>query len=218
MKIGILFDLDGTLLNSLEDLCDAVNYTMNYYGCPERTIEEVREFIGNGAKRLIALSLPGKESDPPVETVLDTYQAYYADHSRDKTRPYEGVVEALTEIGKKYPVAIVSNKPDIAVKPLCADYFPGVYARGESSDCPRKPAPDMLYKTMEALGVEKCVYVGDSDVDVITAANAGAPCLSVLWGFRDRTCIAGAGGKYFCEDPKLMADAIDRIVEEYYGK
>ena len=218
MKVGILFDLDGTLLNSLEDLCDAVNYTMEYYGCPQRTIDEVREFIGNGAKRLIALSLPGKDSDPAVDEVLKTYQAYYAVHSRDKTRPYEGVLEALTEIGKKYPVAIVSNKPDIAVKPLCADYFPGVYARGESTDCPRKPAPDMLYKTMEALGVDKCVYVGDSDVDVVTASNAGAPCLSVLWGFRDRACIEEAGGKYFCTNAKDMAAMLDKIVEEHYGK
>ena len=214
MKVGILFDLDGTLLNSLEDLKDAVNYTMNYYGCPERSLEEVREFIGNGAKRLIALSLPGKDTDPTVEEALATYQAYYALHAQDKTCPYEGVVEALAEIGKKYPVAIVSNKPDIAVKPLCAQYFPGIYARGESSDCPRKPAPDMLYKTLETLGVEKCVYVGDSDVDVVTATNAGAPCLSVLWGFRDRDCIEAAGGKYFCTDPKDMAKMLDVIVAQ----
>ena len=218
MKIGILFDLDGTLLNSLDDLCDAVNYTMDYYGCPNRTIEEVREFIGNGAKRLIALSLPGKDTDPSVEEALATYQAYYALHSQDKTRPYAGVLAALEEIGKKYPVAIVSNKPDIAVKPLCAQYFPGVYARGESSDCPRKPAPDMLYKTLETLGVDKCVYVGDSDVDVLTATNAGAPCLSVLWGFRGRDCIQTAGGKYFCEKAEDMPAMLDQIVEEYYGK
>ena len=218
MKIGILFDLDGTLLNSLEDLCDAVNYTMDYYGCPNRTIEEVREFIGNGAKRLIALSLPGKDTDPGVEEALATYQAHYALHSQDKTRPYAGVLEALEKVGEKYPVAIVSNKPDIAVKPLCAQYFPGVYARGESSDCPRKPAPDMLFKTMETLGVEKCVYVGDSDVDVITATNAGAPCLSVLWGFRDRDCIKAAGGKYFCDKAEDMPAMLDQIVEEYYGK
>lgn len=212
MKIGILFDLDGTLLNSLEDLCDAVNYTMDYYGCPSRTIEEVRDFIGNGAKRLIALSLPGKDTDPTVEEALATYQAYYALHSQDKTRPYPGVLEALAEISKKYPVAIVSNKPDIAVKPLCQQYFPGVYARGESSDCPRKPAPDMLYKTLETLGVQKCVYVGDSDVDVITATNAGAPCLSVLWGFRDREEIAEHGGKYFCTNPADMPAMIDEII------
>ena len=213
MKVGILFDLDGTLLNSLEDLKDAVNYTMKYYGCPERSLMEVRDFIGNGAKRLIALSLPGKETDPSVEEALATYQAYYAQHSQDKTRPYEGVREALAELSKKYPIAIVSNKPDIAVKPLCAEYFPGVYALGEAAGCPRKPAPDMLYKAMKEIGVDACVYVGDSDVDVITATNAGAPCLSVLWGFRDEDCIASAGGKHFCRDTKDMPQMLEDIIQ-----
>lgn len=217
MKVGILFDLDGTLLNSLEDLKDAVNYTMKYYGCPERSLAEVRDFIGNGAKRLIALSLPGKETDPSVEEALATYQVYYAQHAQDKTRPYEGAKEALAEISKKYPIAIVSNKPDIAVKPLCAEYFPGVYALGEAAGCPRKPAPDMLYKAMAQIGVDACVYVGDSDVDVVTATNAKAPCLSVLWGFRDEDCIRAAGGKYFCRDTKEMPQMLDKIVEENYG-
>ena len=217
MKIGILFDLDGTLLNTLEDLADSTNYALRQYGCPERTMEEVRRFIGTGAKRLIAQALPGNENDPDVDEVLATYQAYYATHAQIKTAPYKGVMEAVAEIAKKYPVAIVSNKPDKAVKVLCADYFPGMYARGESTDCPRKPAPDMLYKAMAEIGVEKCVYVGDSEVDAITAGNAGAPCLSVLWGFRDREEIAEHGGKHFCCDPKDMPAMIEKIVEEYYG-
>ena len=217
MKVGILFDLDGTLLNTLEDLKDSTNYALNYYGCPSRSIEEIRRFIGTGAYRLIAQALPGTENDPPVEDVLATYQAYYALHARDKTAPYEGVMDAVAEIAKKYPVAIVSNKPDKAVKILCADYFPGIYARGESTDCPRKPAPDMLYKAMEEIGAERCIYVGDSEVDAITAGNAGAPCLSVLWGFRDREEIAVNGGKHFCIDPKAMPAMIDKMVEEYYG-
>ena len=218
MKIGILFDLDGTLLNTLEDLADSTNYVLRQYGCPERTVEEVRRFIGTGAKRLIAQALPGTKNDPDVDQVLATYQAYYATHAQIKTAPYKGVMDAVAEISKKYPVAIVSNKPDKAVKILCADYFPGIYARGESTDCPRKPAPDMLYKAMEEIGVEKCVYVGDSEVDAITAGNAGAPCLSVLWGFRDREEIAQHGGKYFCTDPAQMPKMIDDIVEETYGK
>ena len=217
MKIGILFDLDGTLLNSLEDLKDSTNYALSQYGCPERTIEEIRRFIGTGARRLIAQALPGKENDPPVDEVLATYQAYYALHAQNKTAPYAGVLEAVEKIAQKYPVAIVSNKPDKAVKILCADYFPGIYARGESTDCPRKPAPDMLYKAMAEIGVEKCVYVGDSEVDAITAGNAGAPCLSVLWGFRDREEIAENGGKHFCTDPADMPQILDKIVEEYYG-
>ncbi len=217
MMIGILFDLDGTLLNTLEDLKDSTNYALRQYGCPERTIEEIRRFIGTGARRLIAQALPGGENDPPVDEVLATYQAYYATHAQVKTAPYPGVMDAIAEIAKKYPVAIVSNKPDKAVKILCADYFPGIYARGESTDCPRKPAPDMLYKAMEEIGATKCVYVGDSEVDAITAGNAGAPCLSVLWGFRDREEIAENGGKHFCTDPADMPAMIDKIVEEYYG-
>lgn len=218
MKIGVLFDLDGTLLNTLEDLCDAVNYTLRQYGCPERTIEEVRQFIGNGAERLIRLALPGKESDPPVQEVLAVYQNYYAGHSQVKTRPYDGILEALQEIGGHYPVAIVSNKPDVAVKPLCKDYFGDVYARGESDDCPRKPAPDMVQKAMAEIGVDACIYVGDSDVDVLTARNAGMPCLSVLWGFRDRACMESVGGTHFCDDPAKMPRVLKQMAEEYYGK
>ena len=217
MKIGILFDLDGTLLDSLEDLKDSTNHTLRQYGCPERSLEEIRTFVGNGARRLIALALPGTEKDPPVEEVLAAYQAYYATHSKIKTGPYKGIPEALEKIREKYPVAIVSNKPDIAVKPLCAEFFPGIYALGEAEGCPRKPAPDMLYKAMAAIGVEKCIYVGDSEVDAITAANAGAPCLSVLWGFRTRAEIEAEGGKHFCTDPKDMPAKLDEIAEEYYG-
>lgn len=218
MKIGVLFDLDGTLLNTLDDLADAVNYTLNKYGCPERTVEEVRQFIGNGAQRLIRLALPGKENDPPLKEVLAFYQTYYATHSQIKTRPYDGILDALKQVAQKYPVAIVSNKPDIAVKPLCKDYFGEIYARGESDDCPRKPAPDMVKKAMAEIGVDACVYVGDSDVDVLTAKNAGVPCLSVLWGFRDRSCMEAVGGKYFCHKPENMLQILTKIIEENYGQ
>lgn len=214
MKIGILFDLDGTLLDTLEDLKDSVNYALAQYGCPPRTLEEIREFIGNGAKRLIALSLPGKEDDPDVDEVLATYQAYYKTHSKIKTCPYEGIPEALTYLQAKYPIAIVSNKPDGATKLLCKEFFGDVYARGESSDCPRKPAPDMLYKAMETIGVEKCIYVGDSDVDVVTAKNAGARCLSVLWGFRNRQELEAAGGTDFCENPHRLAAKLEEMLSE----
>ena len=217
MKLGILFDLDGTLLNSLEDLMDATNHTLQEYGCPTRSLEEIRNFVGNGARRLITLALPGKADDPSVDEVLAAYQAYYAAHARIKTGPYAGIPEALAEIQKKYPVAIVSNKPDKAVKILCADFFPGVYARGESDDCPRKPAPDMVHKAMAAIGVEKCIYVGDSEVDAITARNAGVPCLSVLWGFRDQAEIEVEGGKHFCTEVKDMPAMLDQLAEEYYG-
>ena len=213
MKVGILFDLDGTLLSTLEDLADAVNYALRQYGCPERTVEQVRLAVGNGAEQLIRLSLPGEETDPPVQQVLATYQHYYADHCQIKTRPYEGVLEALEQLKKRYPVGIVSNKPDVAVKPLCADYFGDVYALGESAGCPRKPAPDMVKKAMAQIGVDTCIYVGDSDVDVITAKNAGVPCLSVLWGFRDRACMEAVGGKHFCDDPQDLAQTLLKMAE-----
>lgn len=212
MKIGILFDLDGTLLDTLGDLTDSVNYTLSLYGCPPRTMEEVREFIGNGAKKLIERSLPGKENDPPVDEVLAAYQAYYKTHSKIKTKPYSGVVEALAEIRKKYPVAIVSNKPDAATKVLCKEFFGDVYARGESTDCPRKPAPDMLIKAMEIIGVDTCIYVGDSEPDVLTAKNLGVKCLSVLWGFRNREELEAVGGQYFCDDPQKIPQILEEMM------
>ena len=208
-KTGILWDLDGTLLDTLEDLADAVNFALGQFGYPERSPDEVRRFVGNGARRLVELSVPeGAE----VEPVLEIFHRYYDAHCQIKTGPYAGIPGALEELGRKYPMAVVSNKPDSAVKPLCDQYFPGLYARGESADCPRKPAPDMVYKVMEAIGVETCVYVGDSEVDVLTARNAGVPCLSVLWGFRDREEIKAAGGVHFCETPAQLKEKIEEII------
>ncbi len=212
MKIGILFDLDGTLLNTLEDLTDSVNYALAQYGCPPRSLEEVREFIGNGAKKLIERSLPGLENDPAVEDVLATYQAYYKTHSKIKTRPYEGIPEVLAALREKYPVAIVSNKPDAATKVLCKEFFGDVYARGESTDCPRKPAPDMLQKAMQIIGVDSCIYVGDSEPDVLTAKNLGVKCLSVLWGFRDQETLKAVGARYFCDDPKKLPEILEQMM------
>ena len=207
----ILFDLDGTLLDSLGDLTDSTNYALAQYGCPPRTMDEVRRFVGNGARELIRKALPGTPNDPPVDQVLATYQAYYATHARIKTKPYDGVLEALEQISQRFPVAIVSNKPDVATKLLSRELFGDLPAWGESADCARKPAPDMLYKAMEALGAEKCIYVGDSEVDVLTAKNAGVPCLSVLWGFRDRDCLVQAGATHFCSDPLTMPQMLEQI-------
>ena len=217
MKIGILWDLDGTLLDSLEDLKDSVNHTMRQYGFPERTLEDIRRFIGNGAKRLIALSTGSKEDDPEVNAVLRDYQVYYTAHSQIKTKPYDGVLDALEVLGKKYPMAVVSNKPDHAVKALAAQYFPGLFAMGEHQGCPRKPAPDMVFEAMKALGVSRCIYVGDSEVDVATACNAGVPCLSVLWGFRDLEELAQAGADHICREIGQLIPMLSQM-EEHYGK
>ena len=212
---GILFDLDGTLLDTLDDLLDATNYALGVHGYAPRTKAEVRRFVGNGAANQIRLSLPVGSTEEEVQAVLNTYKPYYTAHCQVKTAPYPGVVEALAVLKEKYPVAIVSNKPDAAVKALCADFFPGIYALGETPDCPRKPAPDMVYKTMAAIGAETCIYVGDSEVDVITANNAGVPCVSVLWGFRDREDMEAVGGSHFCEK---TSDFVKKIEELIHGQ
>ena len=209
MKTGILFDLDGTLLETLEDIMDGVNHTLRDLGYPERTKAEIRRFVGNGARRLMEQAVPAGES---AEEAIAEFQRYYSAHCQIKTRPYDGIPEALAVLAEKYPIAIVSNKPDTAVKPLCDQYFPGIYARGESAECPRKPAPDMVYQAMESIGVERCIYVGDSEVDVLTAKNAGVPCLSVLWGFRDREEIAAAGGTHFCETTENLINTLEEMI------
>ena len=212
MKTGILFDLDGTLLNTLEDLLDATNYALAQCGYPKRTLPELRRFVGNGAENQIRMSLPAGASPEEVGRVLRIYKPYYTAHCQVKTRPYDGVLEALEVLKAKYPIAVVSNKPDSAVKALCAQMFPGIFALGETPDCPRKPAPDMVYKACQAIGADTCVYVGDSEVDVVTAKNAGVPCLSVLWGFRDRDEIEKAGGGHFCENPAQLTEKIEEII------
>ena len=209
MKIGILFDLDGTLLDTLEDLHDSVNQVMDQFGWPRRTLDEVRRFVGNGARRLMDQAVPEGED---VQAGFDAFQRWYPAHCQIKTRAYGGIPQALDILKEKYPVAIVSNKPDTAVKVLCADYFPGIYARGESADCPRKPAPDMVRKAMAEIGVETCIYVGDSEVDVLTAQNAGVPVLSVLWGFRDKADMEAVGGTHFCEKTEDLVKKLEEMI------
>ena len=212
MKTGIIFDLDGTLLNTLEDLLDATNYALAQCGYPARTLAELRRSVGNGAENQIRMSLPAGTSPEEVQRVLKIYKPYYTEHCQVKTRPYDGIWESLAILKEKYPIAVVSNKPDAAVKALCGQMFPGIFALGEAPDCPRKPAPDMVHKACRAIGVDTCVYVGDSEVDVRTAKNAGVPCLSVLWGFRDREDIEAAGGQYFCESPAQLTEKIEEII------
>lgn len=215
MEIAMIFDLDGTLLDTLQDLQDAVNYALTQFGYPERTLEEVRQFVGEGAGKLMERAVP-KGADP--EPVLSCFRTYYAAHTQVKTRPYPGILEALEALGKKYPLAVVSNKPDEAVKILGKAYFPSLYARGEAPDCPRKPNAAMVHKTMEALGVQGCIYIGDSQVDVETAKNAGVPCLSVTWGFRDLDCLRSAGATHFCHAPEDLPRMLETMKEEYYGQ
>jgi len=188
---AILFDLDGTLLNTLEDLAAAANVALSAHGWPQRSLREVRRFVGNGVRRLMELAVPEGVSRSEFETCLETMRAYYAEHSSVATAPYDGVPEMLTELkAMGVPMALVSNKPDGPVADLAAQYFPGIFTVtvGDSPLRARQPAPDMPLYALERLGVspEEALYVGDSEVDVLTARNAGMPILSVSWGFRDR--------------------------------
>lgn len=217
MKIGILFDLDGTLLDTLEDLTDATNYALEQFGCERRSNEYIRSVIGNGALRQITLALPEDTRLDPQE-VLKVYKAYYQTHCNIKTKPYPGILDALGELGKKYPLGIVTNKPHGPASDLCAAHFPGVYAMGEHPGCARKPAPDMVHQAMAELNVDACVYVGDSEVDIRTAENAGVPCLTVLWGLRSKEELVRAGATHFCGKAEELPAAIERITETLRGK
>ena len=210
MKTAILFDLDGTLLDTLGDLHAAVNHVLTEFGYPGRTIEEVCRFVGNGAAQLMRLAVPAGADWEPA---LVAFQSWYAAHCDILTKPYDGIPAVLAALGEQYPLAVVSNKPDRVVKELAKIYFPNLYARGESVDCPRKPAPDMVKKAMAALEADRCVYIGDSDVDIQTAKNAGVPCISVTWGFRSEAELREAGATYFCHTPADLPQTIEDILK-----
>ncbi len=203
----ILFDLDGTLLNTLDDLHAACNYALAAVGEPLRSREEVRRFVGNGIGTLLARAIPGGAAHPRYEEALDLLQRYYRAHDRVKTAPYEGVLpllDALTERG--YRLGVVSNKPDGPVKALCRAYFGDRIdvAIGDRPGFRRKPAPDTVMEALRELGANpaSALYVGDSDVDIATARNAGLPCLSVTWGFRDRDVLLAAGATTLAASPQ----------------
>lgn len=209
MSIGVIFDLDGTLLDTLEDLTDAVNVALEANGYPSRTLEEMRYFVGNGAANMLTKAAP---EGADLQPIMDVFVSWYAEHCQDKTRPYDGIYSALEDLKKEYPLAIVSNKPDYAVKLISQKLFPDVYGVGELQGIPRKPAPDMLLSAMEQIGVEKCIYIGDSDVDIATARNANVPCISVLWGFRTKEDLQKAGATIYCAHPSELKAIIQQII------
>ena len=195
---AVLFDLDGTLLDTLGDLHLGVNVALEKHGYPTRSMEEIRTFVGNGARQLMRLALPEGTPDAEVEEILAEYLDWYAVNFCVKAAPYAGVkavMDALVEQGVK--VGIVSNKPDATTKKLGEMFFPGLPAFGQRDDIPKKPAPEMVWKAMETLGVttEEAVYVGDSEVDVQTARNAGLPLVAVSWGFRTVEQLVEAGAE-----------------------
>lgn len=208
-KKGIIFDLDGTLLNTLTDLKNSLNDALEKNALLQRSTDEVRRFVGNGLATLVQRAIPDGRSNPKFEAVLSDIRRIYAIRCRDTTAPYDGVPEMLQtlyEQGRR--LAVVSNKPDAQVKRLCSDFFGCCIsaAIGQQEGVPLKPAADSLLAAMQILGTNRddTVYVGDSDVDVLTAGNAGIPCISVLWGFRDYDFLLAGGAQYFAHTPAEM--------------
>lgn len=212
MKKAVVFDLDGTLLNTLEDLKDSVNVALKGQGLPERTLEEVRQFVGNGIHKLIERAVPEGVTSETVEQVFEDFRTYYMEHCQDKTRAYDGIQELLEELDRrKVAIAIVSNKADAAVKELAKKYFPKIaVAIGEREEIARKPAPDSVFEALRLLGVsrEDALYVGDSDVDVATAKNAGLPCVSVTWGFREEAFLRSLEPENIIHKPEELLNIL----------
>ncbi len=201
-----IFDLDGTLLNTIDDLADSCNYALRSFDMLEYSVDEIRQFVGNGVKKLMERSVPQGVDNPMFEKVFQLFKTYYLAHNAVHTKPYCGIpelLEALKSQGKG--IAVVSNKFDTATKDLTKQYFGDTIAVaiGESKDIRKKPAPDMLFEAMRQLGgtAENTVYIGDSDVDIATARNCSIPCISVLWGFRDRRFLIKHGASVLIRHP-----------------
>lgn len=208
-----IFDMDGTILDTLADLHASVNVSLAWAGFPPRTMDEVRAFVGNGAAKLIERAVPAGTDGQTVARVLDYYKPYYREHAQILTRPYPGVPEALSALKEAgVRLAVVSNKPDPTTTDLASRYFPGLFdaAIGVREGTAVKPAPDMLLSAMALLGVaaDQTVYVGDSDVDIATAKNAGTACISVSWGFRDEAFLAVHGAACIVRDGESLYRAV----------
>lgn len=212
----VIFDMDGTVLNTLEDMTDSVNHTMALFDFPIRTLSEVRRFVGNGIGRLVELCVPGGKENPLFTDCLAAFKAYYEAHMQVKTGPYEGIPELLTLLKDRgYKLAIVSNKFDDAVKELTPFYFGDAVpvAVGESAGVAKKPAPDTVFKALEELGaaVDDALYVGDSEVDAETAKNAALPFVGVTWGFRDRALLEEKGARWIIDKPEELLEILSGI-------
>lgn len=208
---NFIFDLDGTLLNTLKDLAASTNYALRSAGMPEHSVEDVRRFVGNGVKKLMERAIPQGLENPKFDETYATFRKHYLEHSLDTTKPYEGIPEVLAELkrrGKK--LAIVSNKFYAATQELAKHFFPETIqvAIGERENIRKKPAPDTVLEAMRQLGVgrEGTVYIGDSDVDIDTAKNVGVPCISVLWGFRDKDFLIEHGATHLIKEPKELLE------------
>lgn len=205
----VIFDMDGTVLYTLDDLKTATNVILRQYGYPERSLDEVRQFVGNGIRKTIERAVPADvaENQELIDLMFTDFQKYYDVHCLDETRPYDGILELMDTLkAKGYKMAIVSNKVDTAVKELNQHFFGDrvPVAIGEKPGVKKKPAPDTVFAALEELGStkEESVYIGDSDVDFNTALNSDMPCISVLWGFRNRDFLESMGASTFAQKPE----------------
>lgn len=201
-----IFDLDGTILDTLLDLANAVNFAMRAKGFPERTTDEVRNFIGNGIKVLIKRAVPENTSEDDYAETLEIFTKYYLEHIADNTKPYDGMIDVINSLKEKgCKAAVVSNKAHIAAQAVVKDFFGDIFDTvvGKMDEFPSKPEPDSLLYTIKSLGAdkEKCIYIGDSDVDVLTAHNAGLECIGVTWGNRDEDVLLTNGAEYIARKP-----------------
>ena len=203
---AIIFDLDGTLLDTLADLAEGTNYALRVNGFPERTLDEIRRFVGNGARKLIERAVPDGLVEAALEKVRQDFDIYYKVHCKDHTGPYPGIMEMLQELVQQgYSLGVVSNKPDFAVQDLIPEYFPDIFSSisGERQGVAKKPAPDLILEAMKNLQADSsnAVYVGDSEVDMEAAANAGIPCISVVWGFKGKKFLEEQQAEMIIEKP-----------------
>lgn len=215
MKKIIVFDLDGTLLNTLEDLADSTNYALKKFNYPQRSLDEIRDFVGNGVKLLIERAIPRGSENPDFESCLNIFKEHYSKNMYNKTRPYPGILEMLQNLRQRgCKIAVVSNKFDTAVKELCIKYFESLIdvaiGENEAAGISKKPAPDTVFKAIFELGatVSDAVYVGDSDVDIQTAQNSFIPCISVTWGFRSREFLIQNRAKILIDKPEQIFEHI----------
>lgn len=207
----MIFDLDGTILATLDDLYNSVNYALSTLGYPTRTNAEVRAFVGNGMLNLIKRSAPNGASEDEIQNILSTFRSHYAMHKADCTKPYTGIEKVLGSLKKEGAIlTVLSNKDDDAVGVLCEQYFPNTfdYTAGNRADRKRKPDPESVHAIINKYGLttRDTVYIGDSEVDVLTAQNAKVDCVAVSWGFRDREVLIDAGAT-------MIADTMDKLYE-----
>lgn len=202
----IIFDLDGTLINSLEDLRVSVNYALFGFKYPKQKIEDIRRNVGDGIEKLMERSLPDGKDNVNFEVCLKIFKEHYAQNMTINTKPYPHILEMLVTLKSRgYKIAVVSNKFDTAVKSLCKKYFKGLVdtAIGQTNETKKKPSPDTVYAALDDLNscTDECIFVGDSDVDIMTAKNAGMSCVSVSWGFKTKEFLLQNGASIIIDNP-----------------